>query len=522
MAKTKTTQWITSGTLLAIALGIFSFIQSDPVFPDPDSFYHATMAEIMAENGPIKAFFSLPYTILSESFADHHFLYHVLLIPFTKFFPPLFGAKLASVILAASFILVFYVFLKRRNVSGAIWYSLLLIFFNAFVFRLNLTKATSFSLIILFLSLLAIIEQRYLLLFILSTLYVLSYGGFAILFLAVLLLILASVFGHLTKKLLSDSIAPHSTNSAPTDSCWKPAVSVISGIGVGLLTHPNFPQNITFYYHQLVEIGIMNLQHEIDVGGEWYPYHIFDLMNDVQPLFLLVTVAWALFSFRILEAKRETWLAFLLTGIFLIATIKSKRYVEYFVPFAVWFSASAVDIFVRSRPYASRLWEKPWQLVREGNILQILLITSFISSIFALVIGNIRSLRQEYSGEFRFDTFAGAATWLKLNTNEDEIVFHSDWDEFPMLLYYNRKNRYISGLDPTFMYRANSKLYSEYADITRGKEMNGLYDMLKNDFHVRYVFVDTTHEAFRENLENNIYFERVYRDEEGSIYKLME
>ncbi|MBU1146057.1 hypothetical protein KKD80_00725, partial [Patescibacteria group bacterium] len=107
------------------------------------------------------------------------------------------------------------------------------------------------------------------------------------------------------------------------------------------------------------------------------------------------------------------------------------------------------------------------------------------------------------------------------NTPEGAIVFHNDWDDFPALFYYNTHNYYIAGLDPTFMYDYDKDLHKEWVDITTGRRPN-ISEIVKNDFHSEYVFVDKDHIALENNLKSDGHFQMVYKDEEGKIYKLIE
>ena len=68
-----------------LALAFFSFLQSAPVMSDPDGFYHAKVSMLISEQGIIKSFPWLQQTSLKENYTDHHFLYHLFLIPFVKF-----------------------------------------------------------------------------------------------------------------------------------------------------------------------------------------------------------------------------------------------------------------------------------------------------------------------------------------------------------------------------------------------------------------------------------------------------
>ena len=74
---------------------------STPNLPDNDGFYHIKFAWLMRTEGLKPEFPYLPVSILNANdFYDHHFLYHVALIPFT-FGDLLFGAKLAAVTFSA-------------------------------------------------------------------------------------------------------------------------------------------------------------------------------------------------------------------------------------------------------------------------------------------------------------------------------------------------------------------------------------------------------------------------------------
>ena len=67
-----------------------------------------------------------------------------------------------------------------------------------------------------------------------------------------------------------------------------------------------------------------------------------------------------------------------------------------------------------------------------------------------------------------YDLYAGASNWLEQNTAEGELVFQTDWDDFPRLFYYNTHNTYLIGLDPTYLQLYDAELYNLWVDITQG------------------------------------------------------
>lgn len=527
------TALVSTFILVLLSLFVFSFIHKDPTLADPDSFYHARMALLTKEQGPVTAFPWLPFTILNDTYTDHHLLYHVLLIPFVSFLDPLIGMKVATVVFASGFILTFYLILKRLAMKNAFFFALVLIFITSFIYRINLAKAASLSLILLFLGIYCILQKRFFWLFIVSFLYVWSYGGFLLLPLTVVIYPIALLWGERVGVLIrmpqkelkqTDTLAkeePQDTNIIhERQGVMRTMMSCFSGVAFSVLLHPSFPQNLLFYWHQIVTIGILNMQHVISVGAEWYPYPFIDLFRDTYPLVALFLAAFVLFSISLPQQKTRGWLSFFLVLLFGVATVKSRRYVEYFVPIVTFFSALSFSNF--SQAFSHRFQ-------RLNNILQInkifpLILLVGIYLFFDLTLtarGNIINVQQSYQKGYALTTFQEVSSWLKDHTQEGDIIFHSDWDEFPMLFYHNTKNRYIAGLDPTFLFKSDEALYKKYAAVTHGEERENLYEIIKSDFRAKYIFVDTTHAAFKKNLEENFLFELVFSGKDGWIYEVL-
>ncbi|MBI4215094.1 MAG: hypothetical protein HY602_00005, partial [Parcubacteria group bacterium] len=137
--------------IFSIAFAFFLFLQYGKGVTDPDSFYHLQMAKLMAESGIVRQFPYMEFTILKDSFADHHFFYHVLLIPFVYALGDQWGLAIATIFFASLFIAVFYWLLERLHVQRAFLYALFLLLIPGLVFRVNLAKASSLSLILLLL-----------------------------------------------------------------------------------------------------------------------------------------------------------------------------------------------------------------------------------------------------------------------------------------------------------------------------------------------------------------------------------
>ena len=245
--------------IFLISLAIFGFWGRKAVFPDPDAFYHAGMAKLLVENGVQKTFPYLQFTILKDSFTDQHFLFHLLLIP-GVYLAGLWGTKATCIILSALFMLIFAIILDKLEISLFWLWPILLTLTTAASFRLGLVKANSLSLIFLFLGIYFVHRKYYKRIFFLSFFYVWTYGGFPLLL----------GFSRRIKAFLI----------------------ILSGLLLGFVLSPYFPANMKFYWNQLVQIGIINYQSKIGVGGEWYPYGLFNLLSGsiILSIFLLISL----------------------------------------------------------------------------------------------------------------------------------------------------------------------------------------------------------------------------------------
>ena len=142
---------------------------------------------------------------------------------------------------------------------------------------------------------------------------------------------------------------------------------------------------------------------------------------------------------------------------------------------------------------------------------------------------------------YPFDKYQGPGQWLKENTPTESIIFNASWDSFPQLFFHNHQNSYIVGMDPTFMYVYNEKLYWLWNNMTNqgiicsqpkekcldsvytekfSKRGQKIYRIIKNEFQSEYIFMDNRkisdsemHKTFKKILESSSLFEKVYQDE---------
>lgn len=479
--------------LFFVGMAIIQF--ATPDMPDNDGYYHIKLAWLMRTESLKPDFPWLPLSILNEAeFYDHHFLFHVGLIPFTYGNLRL-GAKWAAVFYAAmAFLAVWYLFHRQKVPASWAWALALLGISDAFLYRMSITRAQSLSLAVLALGLAWILEGKYKHLAVLSFLYVWMYDAFP--------LILAVAGLHFLAVLLVERRFE-----------FRPLVWAGIGIVAGLIINPYFPTNLIFTWHHL--LPKLTDATSVSVGNEWYPYNTGQLLENSLPAFIaFVSGAFALgLSGRKMDLRTTT--SFLIALLFGLMLFKARRFVEYFPPFALIFAAFAWSPLFPDRQPASAPLKFPALL--QANLALILL----VSAALAGIVKTIPAAQSSIVDSRPYDLYGGASLWLMQNTSAGERVFQTDWDDFPRLFFYNTHNTYLAGLDPTYLQLYDSELYDQWVGITRGEVKNPSQLILQN-FSARYVFTDLAHQDFLRQASNDNGMKEVYRDEQAVIFQVLE
>jgi hypothetical protein len=523
--------WLGYITVFVIAFIVLLILQASPYFADPDSFYHAKMALLIRDQGIIHSFPWLQLTTLGQHYTDQHLLYHVLLIPFVTWWSPLVGLKLATVVFGSLFAVVFYWACRRLGVRWPLLFVLILLAIRPLTFRISLAKAPSTSLTLLLIGLVWMFEYKLKRLFALAAVYVWYYGGFPLLGVSAAI---TSATSWLHNRLISKQFGDHfvdkvfslvsraSRRHRPRWLNAKVVLVVMAGLAFGLIVNPYFPGNLHFYEQQLVNIGIINFQKTIGVGNEWYPYNVLDLLTNgaFATLLVLIAVVGAVLRFR--AQSKRSWALGVLFVFFLMLTLKSRRYVEYYIPIAVLFSAVSISDTLRGMhwPDIVRQFRTWFFKGRTGQMIGVLIAVYLALGVGFVAGRDFRNEMNDLHGGFQADRFQVVSQWLAANTPAGSRVVHSDWDEFPILFYHNTHNTYIIGLDPTFLYKANPDTYWTWANITLGKFHGDVTNAIRTTLQSSYVFVANGHDVMDQYFRDNPDFTLVYRDAEAKVYQL--
>ena len=490
--------WTQAMLLFAVFFVFMAGIQfSTPNMPDNDGFYHIKMALIMREQGLKPDFIWLPLTILNEQeFYNHHFLYHVALIPFT-FGDLHLGAKWSAVFFASISFLAVWRLLRGQNVRYAEFWSLgVLAVSQAFLYRMSITRPLSLSLGVLALGMHWLLTGKNRHLAVLAFLYVWMYDAF--------LLLSALAVIHLVAVLLTEGRVN-----------WRPLAYEAAGTILGLVINVYFPHNLVFIYRHLLP-KFTNAT-SISVGNEWFPYSTGQLLSN-SPLALTLFLVGALgLGLRGKRMGVALMTAFLAVGMFGLMLFQARRFIEYFPPFVLVFAALVWSPLLdgSAETESSEPFLKPIQVLYH-KIVPALLSVLLLFGMYMSYGDAVRSIQ----GSKPYTLYEGATKWLMANTKPGERIFQTDWDDFPRLFFYDSYNTYLIGLDPTYMQLYNPGLYDLWVSITNGKAYN-LSEAIPNEFGAYYVVSDLQHADFISVAESDPRIREVYRDQESIVFEII-
>ncbi len=481
-------------------IGMAAIQFSTPDLSDNDGFYHIKLAWLMRTEGLKPQFPWLPLSILNErEFYDHHFLFHVALIPFT-FGDLRLGAKWAAVTFASlAFLAVWYLFYRQRVPLAWLWALGLLGVSDAFLYRMSIPRAQSLSLAVMALGLTWMLEGKYRRLAVLAFFYVWMYDAFP--------LLLALAVMHL----LAVALIEHRLE-------YRPLLWVGIGITLGMVINPYFPQNLIFTYRHLLPKLVEATS--VSVGNEWYPYETLQLLKNSLPA--LVAFASGALALGLAGRKMDlrTATSFLIALLFGWMLFQARRFVEYFPPFALIFAAFAwTPLFPDPQidpVHQPDLPRSRFLATLQANLFIILLTLAVTTGI----IKSIPAVQVQMQKSKPYDLYAGASAWLVQNTPAGERVFQTDWDDFPRLFFYNTHNTYLAGLDPTYMQLYDADLYDTWVKITRG-EIEDPSQIITERFSARYIQSDLNHKNFMRLAAEDPGLKEVYRDDQAVIYEVV-
>lgn len=524
--------------LIATAM-VMSFLQfrtSAVCCGDWDGYYHIRFSSLLWESLSsgkwLPDFVWLPLTVLNPAdYNDHHFLFHLLQIPFLWFFEPVMAAKVAAVVFATLAIFSIYWLLHHYKVDyQLIWLGGILTCAHMFFYRMNMAKAPPLTIIFTVAGIYMLFERKYVWLLPLMFAFVWTYSLFPLLFIAAL--IWAAIIAWNERKFE-----------------WQPIAYTGIGMIAGSIINPYFPNNLKlFWEHAYTKIKIGS-DFAVAVGGEWYPYTGMELLTHFPIAIIAMLIGYVLFMPRNGKLPEKATFFLVFVTILLAAQFRSKRFAEYFPPFAILFAAFSWQAFMKQpaavlpeefrrdiEPYLDtdkRPRKTNWEFAKQAGVW---VLGAFLFIYFLIGMVGLQRIGIEHGGLMATiagneanDRYQRAMAWAtglnekgQENMPADERIFNANWDDFPKLFFFNQKHSYVYGLDPNYLFSKDPELYKLLLEITEGKtEEAG--PLIRDRFGANYVFADAReNETMIAKLLDTGWADMVYEDDEARILRIRE
>jgi hypothetical protein len=488
---------------------------------DFDSYYHIRWSRLLWEGmrqGHFPPTFKwLPLTTLNpQDYVDHHLLFHILQIPFTWFGDLRLGAKIAATLFSSLAVFSCYWLIVRYRIRFTlVWLVALLACSAPFLYRLSMAKAPPIAIIFMVAGIYLLFERRYIWLAPLMFLFVWTYSLFPTLFAAAL--IWTAVIAWSERRFE-----------------WRAGVWAFVGMVAGFVVNPYFPKNIRlFYEHLMIKVTLGDFT--TAVGQEWYPYESWYFLGSCLVAFAAMLVGYIAFNWedRTRAARPLFFLVF--STLLMIASFRSRRFVEYWPPFAVLFAAFSLQpVFDGVRSSIGRLpsdvmdelspfLDRHERIETPGDKQSREFWTTMVAAGVALLLGvvlffNVRESAKTIAGDAGPDHYRKGMEWIKANVPPGEMIFNTDWDDFPRLFFYDTTHVYVSGLDPTYLLDKNPELSKLYEDITLGRTEDPA-PIIRDRFGARYIFTDReeVHDKLYFNAKDSGWCEIAYDDEDCTV-----
>jgi hypothetical protein len=494
---------------------------------DWDGYYHIKWSLLLWESFKsgnwLPEFIWLPLTVLNaQDYADHHFLFHLLQIPFLWFFEPVTAAKLAAIFYGSLAIFSVYWLMFRYKIDYLLlWLAALLTCASSFLFRINMAKAPPLTIIYTIAGIYLLFERKYIWLLPLMFAFVWTYSLFP-------LLLFAAFFWT----------AILAWNERRFE--WRPLAYTVGGMVLGNIINPYFPQNLYLFWEHFITKVKVGSDFVVSVGGEWYPYSGQELLMNFPIALVAMLVGYILFAPKNGKLPEKSTFFLMFVTVLLVSQFRSKRFAEYFPPFAILFAAFSWREFfmparssdrteiasdeIESVSNERRVKYDYYNIAKQAGTwtLGVFLVLWLVYNLRGINFAGFKEdgLIATLQGNEANDKYKRAAAWAIENIPEGERIFNCNWDDFPKMFFFDTKHTYVYGLDPNYLYTENPELSKLIPDLTGGK-IEDPAPVIREKFGSRYIFTDAKeNEDLVVKCLDSGWCEMVYQDDEAVFLKI--
>jgi hypothetical protein len=498
--------------------------------------------------------------------------YHLALIPFS-WFGLMLGAKLSVAFFAALLSTVLYGLLRRERVRGAFWITLIFLacsYHN--IWRIHLARPTTLFLCFYLLTAYAASKNHVLGTFLgtLVSLWIYNVPHSLLALAGISVALVSWREGRIAWRLLASFILGLILAIIGHPGFWHWQGSFFA-----------FKHGTFVLWEQLSGTLLASQNgNQVLVNGASFPiaspaeFEDLDgrMMKEIfaLPLALLGLVC-------LLPVVRKVTVSLLcqiclsVALLFLWLFLDSSRFSEYWVPFL--FVGGGIVVSQWLDEYISGLTDNDCSLYKYSVLLEYALIAVQVISLWlynnlyliylALILMTLRyfgyGLRKGFAAGFRFHwvivwvflvgalmavgvkgisnvhfsiakwpgeqhhayKYKNALGWLKNDSKEGDLVFHTSWDDFAPMFFFNHKNHYLVSFDSYFFYQYDPELYSQWVSASYGVVGKSQTRQVLELMDAKYVFTlrEPRWKKFIVTMRSMEGFEFVYSDRAAIIFR---
>ncbi len=428
--------------------------------PGGDTPYHVAVGQLIRKHGILHAFPWTPFSWLADNYTDDKLLFHLMFVPLSGL-PWETAARIVGTLAGAAILAALYLILRAEQVRfPGLWTFLALASSQYFIYRFLLVRPHLLSITLAPVFLWAAVRGRYVVLAAVSVVYPWSYIAFWQL---PCLLLVASEAARLL---------------AGGQVRWRSAAVSLAGIAAGVAIHPNAENLLEYNWIVMSEVlfkaGWLH-KTGFDMGIELEPYPLLGwVLGLMVNVFMIVAAAISAWRNR---KKDVVLLAFALAALgFFALTVKSGRFLEYFVPF----SAAAFALSTRFITW------------------RFLLPAIFgVSMVYTVGLGYPVAWKLMKEPE---KMSPRVASFFRQQIPPGSQVFTTTWDVTGLLLVTLPERYFLVALDPTLFYLKDPELYQLWYRLTHDAPA-GIAETIRQRFGARFVVVDKPNRTKRFNYQ---------------------
>ena len=429
--------------------------------PDFDGHYHLRVVQWIAHQGLWADIPWLPFTVLGEKGPDHHWLWHVALLPFA-WLADADALAWGAAFNAAATLAVIALVMRLLGVPAAPLFALLAVSADALMpMRLLMLRTQNVAVIYMMLAVWAMARGRTKTLAVIAFLFLESYHAAVII--APMALIGCAVSSLAERRVIV-----------------APAIAVASGLTLALLVSPWFPRNIEYLMFHLffkTPHSVLGEQMSSLVGTEWYPPGWRRLAVQAWPAHVMLAAACATLGLR--RWRTDTLIAIGVAFLCLALYWKAARFAEYYVPFAALAAGLAARDAMPAAGYGRR--------------------HAAALAVWVILAGSVGLLGLQSTKRMAPDQLAQIGQRLNELGRPGEVVFNSSWSDFMPLVWWADSFRYVNGLDGHYLAYRDPSRFAAWLAAGAGVLENPAA-IIAGGFDARFVVVARQHERLAQQL----------------------